>query len=175
MQALTDTQWKEMKRDLRARLDKVTSKYFKERNETATVKDLDSFINTTIHYKVMKHENCFTVRISAKADDTIQIVHNDPFGDTATRVGATAGSLLGSVVGAPFGFAGVASGAATGAAAGATVGAGGVTALRTAVGYMGGGVRDYKDSFTAEEIFQLLETDGFEKKDEWVKCTVRLT
>ena len=52
-----------------------------------------------------------------------------------------------------------------------------MTALRTAVGYMvgGGGVRDYKDSFTAEEIFQLLETDGFEKKDEWVKCTVRLT
>ena len=50
-----------------------------------------------------------------------------------------------------------------------------MTALRTAVEYMGGGVRDYKDSFTAEEIFQLLETDGFEKKDEWVKCTVRLT
>ena len=124
----------------------------------------------------MKHENsCFTVRISAKADDAIKIVHNDPIRDKATRLGAAAGGYAGSFMGAFFGFVGIAAGAATGAAAGAAGGAGGVTAVRTAVGYMGGGIRDYKDSFTAEEMFRLLETDGFEKQNEWVKCTVRLT
>ena len=168
MQALTDTQMKQMKMELQERLEKVTSKYFEERNENATVKDLESFINTTIRYEYMKHENnCFTVRISAKADDTIQIVHNDPIRDKATRWGAAAGGFVGSVVGAPFGFAGAVAGAAAGVSLGNAVG--------TAVGYMVGRVRDYKDSFTAEEIFQLLETDGFEKKDEWVKCIVRLT
>ena len=178
MQALTITQIKQMYTELRARVEKVTSKYLEERNVNATVKDLESFINTTIQYDDMKHENnCFTVRISAKADHAIKIVHKDAVSDAVTTVGATVGGCVGSVVGAPFGFAGVAAGAATGAAAGATVGAGGVTALRTAVGYMvgGGGVRDYKDSFTAEEIFRLLETDGFEKQNGLVKCTVRLT
>ena len=160
MQALTDTQIKQMKSDLRARLDKVTSKYFKERNESATVKDHERFINTTICYEYIKHENnCFTVRISAKADDTIQIVHNDPISITVTGACAAAGSLLGSA-GSPLGTV-------AGAAAGAAVGA----AFKSMVG----GVRDDKDSFTAEEIFQLLETDGLEKQDEWVKCTVRLT
>ena len=170
MQALTDTQMKQMKRELQARSEKVISKCLEERKENATVKDLENFINTTIHYEYMKHENnCFTVRISAKADDAIKIVHNDPTRDKATRWGAAAGGYTGAL----FGFAG----AAFGAAAGAAVGAGGVTVVRTAVGYMGGdgGVRDYKDSFTAEEIFRLLQTDGFEKQDEWVKCTVRLT
>ena len=173
MQALTDTQWKEMKSDLRARLDKVTSKYFKERNENATVKDIESFINTTIHYKVMKHENnCFTVRISAKADDAIQIVHHDAVSDTVARGCAAVGGFFGSVVGAPFGFAGATAGAAGGAAGGAALG----TAVGNFISFtVGGGVRDYKDSFTAEEIFQLLKTDGFEKQNGLLKCTVILT
>ena len=149
-----------MNTELQARLDKVIFKYFQERKENATVKDVESFINTTIHYEYMKHENnCFTVRISAKADDTIQIVHNDLYSITFTGMCAAAGSLLG-ITGGP-------AGTVAGAAAGAAVGA----AFKSMVDR----VRDDKDSFTAEEIFQLLETDGFEKKDEWVKCIVRLT
>ena len=168
MQALTITQIKQMYTELRARVEKVTSKYLEERNVNATVKDLESFINTTIQYDDMKHENnCFTVRISAKADHAIKIVHKDAVSDVATRVGAGTGGFIGGVVCAPFGFAG----ATAGAAAGASLG----NAFGTALGYMVGGVREYKDSFTAEEIFRLLQTDGFEKKDEWVKCTVRLT
>ena len=168
MQALTITQIKQMNTELGARVEKVTSKYFEERNVNATVKDLESFINTTIHYDDMKHSNnCFTVRISAKADHAIKIVYKDAVTDVATRVVAGAGGCIGGVLGAPFGLAGATAGAAAGASLGNTI--------VTAFGYMVGGVKDYKDSFTAEEIFRLLETDGFEKKDEWVKCTVRLT
>ena len=174
MQALTITQIKQMNTELRARVEKVTSKYFEERNVNATVKDLESFINTTIHYDGMKHENsCFTVRISAKADHAIKIVHKDAVSDVATRVGAGAGGFIGSVVGAPFGVAGATAGAAGGAALGNAVGTAFGTFISFTVG--GGGVRDYKDSFTAEEIFRLLETDEFEKQNGLVKCTVRLT
>ena len=174
MQALTITQIKQMYTELRARVEKVTSKYLEERNVNATVKDLESFINTTIQYDDMKHENnCFTVRISAKADHAIKIVHKDAVSDAVTTVGATVGGCVGSVVGAPFGFAGVAAGAADGAAGGAALGTAVGNFISFTVG--GGGVRDYKDSFTAEEIFRLLETDGFEKQNGLVKCTVRLT
>ena len=173
LQALTDTQMKQMKSDLWARLKKVISKYFEERNENATVKDLESFINTSIRYEYMKHENnCFTVRISAKPNATLKIVYNDAIGGGVTRVCAAVGSFFGSTGGPLVAVAGAAGGAAAGAVAGVFAGAA-AKVVKSMVG--GGGVRDYKDSFSAEEIFRLLETDGFEKKDEWVKCTVKLT
>ena len=162
MQALTDMQIKEMKSELRGRLEKVIMKYFEERNENVIVKDLERFINTTIRYESMKHNNsCFTVRISAKADDAIEIVHNDAISGRVTGMCAAAGGLLGSV-GGPLG---IVTGAALGTAVGNTVGS----------AVAGGGARNYKDSFTAKEIFPLLATDGFETRGGWVKCTVRLT
>ena len=163
MQALTDTQMKQMKRELQARLEKVLLEYFKQKNENVIVKDLGRFINTTIRYEYMQHKNnCFTVRISAKVDDTIYILHNDAVSGIITGAGAVTGCVIGSVVRGPFGMV-----------AGAALG----TVLGNAVGsaVAGGKARKYKDSFTAEEIFQLLATDGFEKQDGWVKCTVRLT
>ena len=122
MQALTDTQIKEMKSELRRRLEKVIMKYFEERNENVLVKDLERFINTTIRYESMKHNNsCFTVRISAKADDAIEIVHNDAISSKFTGMCAATGCLLGSV-GGPIGIV-------TGAALGTAVG----TAVETVV------------------------------------------
>lgn len=173
---------KQMKSKLQARLKNVIKEYFEQRKKNATVKDLERFINTTIHYESMKHsKSCFTVTISAKADDAFKIVYNDPVSNTLTKVGAAVGAGFGATGGGPIGmFAGAAAGATFGAAAGAAAGvvfeaAAGVVFEAAKATFGGGGARDYKESFTAEEIFQLLETDGFERQGGRVRCTIRLT
>lgn len=161
---------KQMKSKLQARLKWVIKEYFEQRKKNATVKDLERFINNTIRYKSMKYSNsCFTVTISAKADDVFEIAYNDPVGNGFTRAFAAAGAAGGATGGGPLLIVlGAAVGGATGAAAKVAW-----DALKSMVG--GGGASDYKDGFTAEEIFRLLATDGFEKRDGRVRCTIRLT
>ena len=159
-----------MKSKLQARLKWVIKEYFEQRKKNATVKDLERFINNTIHYKSMKYSNsCFTVTISAKADDVFEIAYNDPVGNGFTRAFAAAGAAGGATGGGPLL---IVLGAAIGGAAGAAAKVA-WDALKSMVG--GGGASDYKDGFTAEEIFRLLATDGFEKRDGRVRCTIRLT
>ena len=161
---------KQMKSKLQARLKNVIKEYFEQRKKNATVKDLERFINTTIHYESMKYSNsCFTVTISAKADDVFKIAYNDPVSNAVTRACAAVGAAAGAAGGGPLL---IVSWAAAGGAAGAAVKVA-WDALKSMVG--GGGASDYKDGFTAEEIFRLLATDGFETCGGWVKCTVRLT
>ena len=166
---------KQMKSKLQARLKNVIKEYFEQRKKNATVKDLERFINTTIHYESMKYSNsCFTVTISAKADDVFEIAYNDPVSNAFTRACAAAGAGFGATGGGQLlTVLGAAAGAAAGGAAGAAAVKVAWDAYKSMVG--GGGASDYKDSFTADEIFRLLATDGFQKRGERVECTVRLT
>ena len=89
--------------------------------------------------------------------------------------GAGAGAGIGAVIGVlggPVGIAlGAAIGAGIGAGTGAVAGAGSGAGIGAGVGY----ALD-TDSCTAEKIFPLLATDGFEKQsDGRVTCTVNLT
>ena len=108
-----------MKSKLQARLKWVIKEYFEQREKNATVKDLERFINNTIRYKSMKYSNsCFTVTISAKADDVFEIAYNDPVGNGFTRAFAAAGAAGGATGGGPLLIVlGAAVGGATGAAA----------------------------------------------------------
>ena len=127
------------------------------------------------------------LKISAKANDAIEakilpdILTRAGHGGIGGGIGglfagggagAGIGALVG-VLGGPVGVAlGAAIGAGIGAVAGAVAGAGGGAGIAAGVGYALDTV-----SCTAEDIFPLLATDGFEKQgdDGRVSCTVNLT
>ena len=182
-----------VKDQLQARLQSVVTEYFrKEKGKKVTVADneLKKFINTSIRYDSVTlaiEKNTAVLKISAKANDAIGVsilpnvlgrVGKGGIGGgigglfAGAGAGAGIGALIG-VLGGPVGIGlGAAIGAGIGAGSGAVAGAGGGAGIGAGVGY----ALD-KDSCTAEEIFPLLATDGFEKQDSdgRVTCTVNLT
>ena len=145
-----------MKNKLQARLEKVILEYFKLKNENVLSMGLKRFTNVTIHYEYLKHENSyFTVRISAKANDSIKILSAYETGPSGMLVGSGFGCAVGSV----GGLIGMAFG----------------TFLGGVVGSKMDGSKAREWDCTAEEIFRLLSPDGFEKRGGWVKCTVKLS
>ena len=182
-----------VKDQLQARLESVVTEFFrkeKDKNVSVPDKELNKFVNTTIRYDsvtVAIDKNTTVLKISAKANDAIEA---KILPDILTRAGqggigggvgglfagggagAGIGALVG-VLGGPVGIAlGAAIGAGIGAGAGAVAGAGGGAGIAAGVGYALDTV-----SCTAEDIFPLLATDGFEKQgdDGRVSCTVNLT
>jgi len=153
MQALTDAQMQQVKNKLQAMLKEAILDHLKLKNENVLSMSLKRFMDATIHYKYLKREKYFAVRISAKANDSIEILadETDP---SAMLVGSGLGCAAGAV-GGPFGMA---------------FG----TFLGGVVGSKMGGSKARDLDCTAEEIFPLLSPDGFEKRDGWVKCTVKL-
>ena len=182
-----------VKDQLQARLEKVITEYFrKEKKKKVTVSDneLKKFVNTSIRYDSVTltiEKNTAVLKISAKANDAIGVsilpkvlgrVGKGGIGGgigglfAGAGAGAGIGALIG-VLGGPVGIGlGAAIGAGIGAGGGAVAGAGGGAGIGAGVGY----ALD-TDSCTAEEIFPLLATDGFEKQDSdgRVACTVNLT
>ena len=144
-----------MKKKLQAGIEKVILEQFKLKNENVLSMDLKRFTSATIHYEYLKHENSyFTVRISAKANDSIKILStysNYSAMLAGSGVGCAAGSI-GGPIGMAFG-----------------------TILGGFVGSMMGGSKAREWDCTAGEIFPLLSPDGFEKRGGWVKCTVKLS
>ena len=146
-----------MKKVLQARVKDVMVEYFKEK-KWVTVKDkeLRKFVNTTIRFETVNLENnILTAIISAKAEDTIKVVVGGGIGIIGGWLGVTVGVAIGVPAGALMG-------AVAGASGGAGIGAAFGFALE-------------KKSCTAEEIFPLLATDGYEERgsDGRVKCTVK--
>ena len=182
-----------VKDQLQARLKSVVTEFFrKEKGKNVSVpdKDLKKFVDTNIRYDSVTfaiEKNTTVLKISAKANDAIEVnIRRKILGRAGKGgigggvgglfagggAGAGIGALVG-VLGGPVGIAlGAAIGAGIGAGAGAVAGAGGGASLAAGVGY----ALD-TDSCTAEEIFPLLATDGFEKQsdDGRVSCTVNLT
>ena len=182
-----------VKDQLQARLKSVVTEFFrKEKGKKVSVpdKDLKKFVDTTIRYDsvtVAIEKNTTVLKISAKANDAIEVnilpkllgrVGKGGAGGgvggffAGAGTGAGIGALVG-VLGGPVGVAlGAAIGAGIGAGTGAVAGAGGGAGIGAGVGY----ALDTA-SCTAEEIFPLLATDGFEKQgdDGRVSCTVNLT
>ena len=181
-----------VKDQLQARLKKVVTEYFrkeKDKNVTVSDKELKTFVNTSIRLDsiTLAIERTTAVKISAKANDAIgvsilpKVIGRVGKGGVGGGVGglfagagagAGIGALIG-VLGGPVGIGLVAAiGASIGAGSGAVVGAGGGAGIGASVGY----ALD-TDSCTAEEIFPLLATDGYEKQDSdgRVTCTVNLT
>ena len=154
---------------------------------TVTKKELKRFINASIRFDSIDLEkNTFTVKLSAKAEDAIEVEIRPEILSRAGKggvgggiggffagggTGAGIGAVIG-LVGGPIGVGiGTAIGAGIGAAVGAVTGAGGGAGVGAGVGY----ILD-KDSCTAQEIFPLLATDGSEKRsnDDWrVNCIVK--
>ena len=182
-----------VKDQLQARLEKVVTEYFrkeKDKNVTVSDKELKKFVNTNIHYDSVTlaiEKNTAVLKISAKANDAIEVlilprmlsrVGQGSIGGGVGGffAGAGAGAGIGAVIGVlggPVGIAlGAAIGAGIGASTGAVAGAGGGAGMGAGVGF----ALD-TDSCTAEEIFPLLATDGFEKQgsEGRVNCTVNLT
>ena len=182
-----------VKDQLQARLKKVVTEYFKKekgKNVTVSDKELKKFVNTSIRYDSVTlaiEKSTAVLKISAKANDSIEVLIRPQMLGRVGRggvgggvgglfagagAGAGIGALIG-VIGGPIGIAiGAAIGGGIGAGTGAVAGAGGGAGIGAGVGY----VLD-TDSCTAEEIFPLLATDGFEKQDSdgRVTCTVNLT
>ena len=173
---------------LQARLKSVVTEYFRKKGKNVTVpdKELKKFVDTTICYDsvtVAIEKNTTVLKISAKPNDAIEVEilprilgragHGGIGGGIAGGgAGAGIGALVG-VLGGPVGIAlGAAIGAGIGAGAGAVAGAGGGAGIAAGVGYALDTV-----SCTAEDIFPLLATDGFEKQGDGgrVSCTVNLT
>ena len=182
-----------VKDQLQARLESVVTEYFrKEKNEKVTVsdKELKKFVNASIRYNsvtLATEKNSTVLKISAKANDAIKVsILPQMLGRVAQGsvgggvvglfVGAGAGAGIGALIGVIGGLVGIAIGAAIGsgigAGSGAAAGAGGGAGIGAGVG-----TALDTDSCTAEEIFPLLATDGFEKQDSdgRVTCTVNLT
>ena len=182
-----------VKDQLQARLKSVVTEFFKKekgKNVSVPDKDLKKFVDTNIRYDSVTfaiEKNTTVLKISAKANDAIEVnilpkilgragkgVVGGGVGGLFAGGGAGAGiGALVGVLGGPIGIAlGAAIGAGIGAGAGAVAGAGGGAGIGAGVGY----ALD-TDSCTAEEIFPLLATDGFEKQgdDGRVSCTVNLT
>ena len=181
-----------VKNQLQARLESVVKEYFrseKDKNVTVSDKELKKFVNTSIRYDSVTlafERNTAVLKISANTHDAIEViilpkvfsrVGRGGVGGgvggffTGAGAGAGIGALIG-VIGGPVGIAiGAAIGAGIGASTGAVAGAGGGAGIGAGIGI----VLD-KDSCTAEEIFPLLATDGFEKQgnDGRVNCTVNL-
>ena len=180
-----------VKDQLQARLESVVTEYFRKKKKKVTVsdKELKKFVNTSIRYDSVAlaiEKNTAVLKISANAHDAIEVIILQKMlgrvaqgsvgggvGGVATGVAAGAGiGALFGVIGGPVGIAiGAAIGASIGASTGAVVGAGSGAGIGARVGY----ALD-TDSCTAEEIFPLLATDGFEKQDNdgRVTCTVNL-
>jgi len=186
-QGLSKSEERQLKQVLQTRVKDVTVGYFKDKKRvTVKDKELRKFVNTTIRFEKMDLEkNLVNVVISAKAEDTITVVVLPKVLSRAGKGGVgggIAGLLLGGGVGAAAGggigiiggWLGVALGVAIGIPAGALIGgvagAGGGAGIGAAIGFA-----LEKKSCTAEEIFPLLATDGFEERgsDGRVKCTVK--
>ena len=182
-----------VKDQLQARLKSVVIEYFrseKDKNVTVSDKELKKFVNTTIRYDSITlafEKNTAELKISANVHDAIEVIILPKVlgrvgkggvggGVGGLFAGAGAGAGIGAligIIGGPVGIAiGAAIGAGIGAGSGAAVGAGGGAGIGAGVGIL----LD-KNSCTAEEIFPLLATDGFEKQgnDGRVNCTVNLT
>ena len=154
---------------------------------TVTEKELRRFVNASIRFDSIDLEKkIFTVKLSAKAEDAIEVEILSKILGRAGKggvgggiggffavggTGAGIGAVIG-LVGGPIGVGiGTAIGAGIGAAVNAVAGAGGGAGVGAGVGY----VLD-KDSCTAQEIFPLLATDGSEKRsndDGRMNCTVK--
>ena len=182
-----------VKDQLQARLKSVVTEFFrKEKGKNVSVpdKDLKKFVDTNIRYDSVTfaiEKNTTVLKISAKANDAIEVnIRRKILGRAGKGgvgggvgglfagggAGAGIGALVG-VLGGPIGIAlGAAIGAGIGAGAGAVAGAGGGAGIGAGVGY----ALD-TDSCTAEDIFPLLATDGYEKQGDGgrVSCTVNLT
>ena len=191
-QGLSKSEERQLKQVLQTRVKDVTVEYFKDKKRiTVKDKELRKFVNTTIRFEKMDLEkNLVNVVISAKAEDTIKVVVLPKKGlSTAGKCGVgcgIAGLLLGigvgggvgaaivggiwAIVGGIGGALGFAIGIPVGAFIGGVAGAGGGAGIGAAIGF----ALD-KRSCTAEEIFPLLATDGFEERgsDGRVKCTVK--
>ena len=158
-QRLSKSEEQQLKKVLQARVKDVMVEYFKEKKRvTIKDKELRKFVNTTIHFEDMHLENnILTAIISAKAEDTIKVVHGGGIGIIGGWLGVTVGVAIGIPAGALMG-------AVSGASEGAGIGAAFGFPLE-------------KKSCTAEEIFPLLATDGYEERDSdgRVKCTVKTT
>ena len=186
-QRLGRSEEQQLKKILQARVKDVTVEYFKEKKRvTVKDKELRKFVNTTIRFENMDLENnIFTVVISAKAEDTIKVVvllkvlsragkGGVGGGNAGLLAGGGAGAAIGGGIGVIGGWLGVAVGVAIGIPAGALMGgvagASGGAGIGAAIGF----ALD-KKSCTAEEIFPLLATDGYEERGSHgrVKCTVK--
>ena len=170
---------------LQARLKSVVTEFFrKEKGKNVSVpdKDLKKFVDTNIRYDSVTfaiEKNTTVLKISAKANDAIEvnilpkILRRVGKGGVGGGVGGFfAGAGAGAGIGALVGVLGGPVGVALGAAIGASIGASGGAGIGAGVGYALDTV-----SCTAEEIFPLLATDGFEKQgdDGRVSCTVNFT
>ena len=151
---------------------------------TVTEEELKRFINTSIHFDCVKLEdNLFTVNISAKAEDIIEVVILPRVLSRAGKGGVCGGvwgflkgGCVGTVIGTVIGAVGL-----IGCPIASTIGAGACASVGTVLGAGGGAAIgaafDFalnKDSCTVEEIFPLLATNGLEKQgsDGRVTCTV---
>ena len=157
-QRLGKSEEQQLKKVLQARVKDVMVEYFKEKKRV-TIKDreLRKFVNTTIRFEDMHLENnILTAIISAKAEDTIKVVVGGGIGIIGRWLGVTVGVAIGIPAGALMGaVAGTSRSAGIGAAFGFPL---------------------EKKNCTAEEIFPLLATDGYEERgsDGRVKCTVKI-